>query len=59
MKKALVAGGAGFIGSELHHQLLNQQAIITIGDNLSSGDIKNVERVWKQHGIAFQKIQRD
>jgi UDP-glucose 4-epimerase len=34
---------------------LNQKAIVTIGDNLSSGDIENVKRVWKEHGLAFRK----
>ena len=36
-KRILVTGGAGFIGSELVKQLVQEKAIITVLDNFSSG----------------------
>ena len=41
-KKALVTGGAGFIGSHLSYALLNRGLEITIVDNLSTGKRENV-----------------
>lgn len=54
-KKIFITGGAGFIGSELHHQLLNNHAIVTIGDSLSSGNIANIHRIWGDHGVRSKK----
>lgn len=54
-KKVFITGGAGFIGSELHRQLLEKKAIITIGDNLSSGHLENIHRTWRNHGLKFRK----
>jgi len=47
-RKVLVTGGAGFVGSYLAEDLLAQGAKVRIADNLSSGDIKNLESVWKR-----------
>ena len=41
-KKALVTGGAGFIGSHLSHRLLASDWDVHIVDNLSTGFLKNV-----------------
>ncbi len=41
--KCLVTGGAGFIGSNLALELEKQGHEVTIIDNLSSGDKKNIE----------------
>jgi UDP-glucose 4-epimerase len=42
-KKVLVVGGAGFVGSNLCFQLLNEQASsITIVDNLLSAELDNI-----------------
>ena len=43
MSKILVTGGAGFIGSNLALELEKQGHEVTIIDNLSSGDKKNIE----------------
>ncbi len=51
--KALITGGAGFIGSNLTKQLLEQNHKVTILDNLSSGYKENVENL----GVEF--IQGD
>lgn len=41
--KCLVTGGAGFIGSNLAEELLNQGNGVTIIDDLSTGSYKNIE----------------
>jgi UDP-glucose 4-epimerase len=41
-KKALVTGGAGFIGSHLVHALVEQGCAVTVLDNLSTGHIENL-----------------
>lgn len=50
-KKIFIAGGAGFIGPHLLSELLDQGAIVTVGDNLSIGNMKNIENVWDLHGL--------
>jgi UDP-glucose 4-epimerase len=42
-KKALVTGGAGFIGSELSRQLCEQAGEVVIVDNLVNGKRENIE----------------
>ncbi len=46
--KALVTGGAGFIGSHLSERLLAQGHRVLIVDDLSSGRLKNLE-TFKDH----------
>ena len=41
-KTALVTGGAGFIGSHVAHELLNQGLEVVVLDNLSGGFVQNV-----------------
>jgi UDP-glucose 4-epimerase len=43
--KALVTGGAGFIGSHLSEALLGQGHSVTALDNLSTGCVENVEHL--------------
>ena len=42
MKKVLVTGGAGFIGSTLVDKLIDKNIDVVIDDNLSSGKEKNI-----------------
>ena len=42
-KKYLVTGGAGFIGSHLTEKLLREGNKVTIIDDLSTGNLKNLE----------------
>ena len=44
-KKVLVAGGAGFVGSFVTEQLIQQEAKVTVVDNLSNGSPKNLGSV--------------
>jgi len=41
--KALITGGAGFIGSHLAERLLRDGQEVTVVDNLSTGSLKNIE----------------
>ena len=41
----LVTGGAGFIGSHIVDQLVNQGANVTIYDNFSSGSMENIKHL--------------
>lgn len=63
-KKALVTGGAGFIGSHLADELVRQGCSVTVLDNLSSGDPSNLEGVkdrisFHQGNILDQKVLDD
>ena len=43
--KALVTGGAGFIGSHLVEKLAKKKYEVTVLDNLSTGNLKNLKKV--------------
>ena len=49
--KALVTGGAGFIGSNISAALLREGAEVTILDDLSSGHAVNLEALPEAHFI--------
>lgn len=44
-KKVLVAGGAGFIGSHVADELVKRDAVVTVLDDLSSGDLRNLNNI--------------
>ena len=54
MKKILVTGGAGFVGSHLVDRLVKEKYKVTVIDNLSSGNIKNLSKSFKK--IDFIKV---
>lgn len=55
--RALVTGGAGFIGSNVAELLLEKGWHVTILDNLSSGDMRNIESF--EHSDRIKFIQGD
>ena len=46
--KALVTGGAGFIGSHICEALCRRGAKVVVLDNLSTGNVRNLD--WKKSG---------
>jgi len=55
--RALVTGGAGFIGSYLVDRLMDAGYFVRVVDNLSSGDLVNIKRWLNDHHFDF--IQGD
>lgn len=53
MKHALITGGSGVIGSHLADALLAKGYDVTVVDNLSTGDIKNVEHIMENPKFNF------
>ena len=45
IKRALVTGGAGFIGSHLVDELVAAGCAVTVVDNLSTGHMINLEHI--------------
>ncbi|MBL9182371.1 MAG: SDR family oxidoreductase [Verrucomicrobiaceae bacterium] len=55
--KALVTGGAGFIGSHITEALCRRGASVIVLDNLSLGDPANL--AWKQPGDQIELVEGD
>ena len=53
MKKILVTGGSGFLGSHLCEKLLNQGHEIICLDNLFTGSEKNIEHLASHKAFTF------
>jgi UDP-glucose 4-epimerase len=53
--KALITGGAGFIGSHLAERLLHDGAEVTIIDNLSTGRLENITAFRGDPKLQFVK----
>ena len=54
--RALVTGGAGFIGSHLSERLLALGHEVVIVDDLSSGRLKNLEAFKNHPALSFQRV---
>lgn len=54
--RALVSGGAGFIGSHLTELLLSQGHEVVVVDNLNSGRRKNLLAVENHPGFSFHQV---
>ena len=55
MQKALVAGGAGFVGSHLCDKLINGGYFVICLDNLLTGSIKNISHLLDKKNFKFIK----
>jgi len=53
--KALITGGAGFIGSHLAERLLENGDEVTILDDLSTGRLENIQAFRGREGLQFVK----
>ena len=53
--KALITGGAGFIGSHLAEELLKKGRTVYVLDNLSTGNISNIAHLIKRKKFTFTK----
>jgi len=51
--KALITGGAGFIGSHLAERLLTDGNKVVVVDNLSTGSLKNIEAFKSKPAFDF------
>lgn len=52
-KRVLITGGAGFLGSWISHVLVEQDALVTSIDNLSSGRESNIAELMKKDNFTF------
>jgi dTDP-glucose 4,6-dehydratase len=53
-KRAVVTGGAGFIGSHLCRHLLDRGWSVVAIDNLITGRLSNIEDLFGERGFSFQ-----
>ncbi|WHZ24631.1 MAG: dTDP-glucose 4,6-dehydratase [Nitrospira sp.] len=51
--RVLITGGAGFVGSHLAEALLNQNALVTVIDDLSTGSITNIRHLKGRSGFSY------
>ena len=53
MKKVLVTGGAGFIGTHLCRRLVADGCHVICLDNLYTGSVDNIKNLTEQPGFQF------
>jgi len=53
VKRILITGGAGFLGSHLTHRLLNENNDVTVIDNLYTGNKKNIQPFRNHPNFEF------
>lgn len=58
MKKVLITGGAGFIGSSFCDYLYKKKYKITVIDNLSTGNLKNLNNIIKNINFIKADISK-
>ncbi|NOZ93876.1 MAG: SDR family oxidoreductase [Acidobacteria bacterium] len=55
MPRALVTGGAGFLGSHLCERLLEEGLAVVCMDNLITGSMANIDHLFGREGFVFVK----
>mgnify|MGYP006083003389 CR=1 FL=1 len=55
MKRAIVTGGAGFIGSHMVDLLLSKNFKVIVVDDLSGGHTKNIKQHFKNKNFSLKK----
>jgi dTDP-glucose 4,6-dehydratase len=53
MKRVLITGGAGFLGSHLCDRFINEGYYVIAMDNLITGDLKNIEHLFQLEHFEF------
>jgi len=53
MKRVLITGGAGFLGSHLCDRFIKEGYHVIAMDNLITGDLKNIEHLFKLEHFEF------
>ncbi len=53
--RAVVTGGAGFLGSHLCERLLGEGMDVVCIDNLLTGNLANIEKLFGVQGFTFEK----
>ena len=53
MKRVLITGGAGFLGSHLCDRFIKEGYHVIAMDNLITGDLKNIEHLFKLENFEF------
>jgi dTDP-glucose 4,6-dehydratase len=53
LKRALISGAAGFVGSHLVDRLIKENYFVVGVDNLITGNIKNLESAKKSSSFEF------
>ncbi len=53
MKRVLITGGAGFLGSHLCDRFIKEDYYVIAMDNLITGNIKNIEHLFKLPNFEF------
>jgi nucleoside-diphosphate-sugar epimerase len=57
IRKALITGGAGFIGSHIAEELVQQGCKVTVLDNLASGHLENLDPIMSHVDFIQGDIQ--
>jgi dTDP-glucose 4,6-dehydratase len=53
MKRVLITGAAGFLGSHLCDRFINEGFYVIGIDNLITGDLKNIAHLFKNENFEF------
>src|ERR1700722_7818808 len=56
MRRVLITGGAGFLGSHLCEHFLAQGGAVIAVDNLITGRLKNIEHLVENPRFSFIKL---